>query len=299
MSKSAECALWAYNVLKEHCSREQLDMVHQQLFKYAVFQLEVGTVAGKEHWQCEGSLITRASKSGLLERLAMLGFDRTHWTCDPIPTAQAKMIKNINMLKLRYANKAETRVDGPFEYSMEEPQYIPIQSRGITLRAWQQRVLDTVERDCNDGEWRVINYLYDPIGKQGKGTLRSFVSTRRLGHLMPNFDRPELIIQAAENMFRGKDTRQPKLCIWDVPRDTERKVHKAILRAAETVKDGIVCDPRHNYKEWVFDSPCIWIFSNEPPMLKGLSKDRWRCYRLEDGNLELYDPYGCEISEAL
>lgn len=298
MSKTTECALWAYNVLQEHCSREQLDMVHQQLFKYAVFQLEKGDVAGKPHWQCEGSLITKASKSALLERIAMLGFDRTHWTCDPIPTPQAKMIKGIGMLKLRYANKAETRVEGPFDYELIDQPYIPRQNRITELRPWQEQVLHTVDRDC-EKEWRRINFLYDPYGNQGKGTLRTYVRTRKLGFLMPNYEKNEDICAAAQNMFSARDCRDPRLLIWDLPRDTDKRIKREVMRAAEIIKDGIVTDRRHNYKEWIFDSPCIWIFSNEPPEFKGLTKDRWNCFKLEHGELKWFPAEDPKKHDAL
>lgn len=285
----SECALWSINVACEHCSREQLEMVLQHLFKYAIFQKEKGEKAKVEHWQLEGSLIVKASKSGLLERIAALGQPREHWDAGQIPTAQAKMIKGIDMLRLRYAAKVETRIEGPFEHEIQDLPYIPRHNQIAELRPWQQKVLDQVDIDLHDGKWRCINYLYDPYGGNGKGTLHTYVRTRRLGYLIPGYEKPDEICAAVQNMLSAARMRDPRLLIFDLPRETTKATAKAVLRAAETIKDGIVNDKRHNYKEWIFDSPCIWIFSNEFPILSGLTADRWRIWHLMRGEFTMID----------
>jgi hypothetical protein len=48
-----------------------------------------------------------------------------------------------------------------------------------------------------------------------------------------------------------------------------------LFSAIETIKDGYVYDERNHFKEWWFDSPNIWVFTNSVPETDYLSKDRW------------------------
>ena len=39
---------------------------------------------------------------------------------------------------------------------------------------------------------------------------------------------------------------------------------------------------RHSYKEWWFDSPRVWVFTNEAPKLKYLTAGRWRFWDITE-----------------
>lgn len=55
-----------------------------------------------------------------------------------------------------------------------------------------------------------------------------------------------------------------------------------IYSAIEQIKKGKLYDLRHCYKEYWIDSPTIWVFSNIPPDLSLLSKDRWKIWVVDD-----------------
>ena len=56
--------------------------------------------------------------------------------------------------------------------------------------------------------------------------------------------------------------------------------------AIEQIKKGHVCDVRHHYKDWWFDSPQIWVFSNSKVDIQFLSRDRWILHTIDaDNNL--------------
>ena len=67
-----------------------------------------------------------------------------------------------------------------------------------------------------------------------------------------------------------------------MPRAFNKDKMHGIYTALETIKKGKVWDMRHSYKEWWFDSPRIWIFSNEYPDERLLSRDRWKFWEITD-----------------
>ena len=80
-----------------------------------------------------------------------------------------------------YVVKEGCRVDGPWTDKDPEPEYIPRQIRGITLRPWQQQIVD----DANVWDTRHINIVYDEDGGKGKTTIKTYVRCMRIGRFIP------------------------------------------------------------------------------------------------------------------
>ena len=74
----------------------------------------------------------------------------------------------------------------------------------------------------------------------------------------------------------AKDLRQPGLIAIDLPRSINNNRLSQLFQAIEIIKDGWVYDMRNHYKEWIYDKPAIWVFTNNQMPTKYASADRWK-----------------------
>lgn len=84
--------------------------------------------------------------------------------------------------------------------------------------------------------------------------------------------------------------------IIDLPRAVKKEHQREMWAALETVKGGYAYDDRFHFKyEW-FDSPKIWVFTNQLPDLEYQSLDRWKLWTVVDNQLVKLNSQG-EIFE--
>lgn len=123
--------------------------------------------------------------------------------------------------------------------------------------------------------------IYCPDGNIGKSTLVGWIRAYKLGRALPP-------VNDYKDMLRIVcDLPVSKAYIIDMPRALKKDKLWGFYSAIETIKDGYAYDDRYHFKEKIFDCPNIWIFSNIKPDFKLLSKDRWKIYNVENGNLVL------------
>ena len=77
---------------------------------------------------------------------------------------------------------------------------------------------------------------------------------------------------------------------FDMPRAVNKEKMHGMFTAIEQNKKGKVWDSRHSYKEWWYDSPRVWVFTNEFPNIRYLSMDRWRFWKIVDKKLVKVEP---------
>jgi hypothetical protein len=139
---------------------------------------------------------------------------------------------------------------------------------------------------------RVIDCIYDIKGNRGKSTVSNYIDIHNLGYAMPTINSFSKITQSVCDILIHKQDRDPNILLFDIPRAANADKHKSLseLRTAfEQIKRGKVYDVRHSYKEWRFDSPRIWIFTNDIIDKSLLSSDKWKIWIINDDN-EL-EPY--------
>lgn len=172
-----------------------------------------------------------------------------------------------------YVMKEETRVDGPWK---DTDPYIPRQIRTIKkLYNWQQQVIDSAEIF----DTRAINYIHCENGNIGKSTLVGYIRAHQLGRALPP-------LNSAQDLLRMVcDLPTAKLYIFDMPRAMKKEKMYGFYSAVETIKDGYAYDDRYEFKEKIFDCPCIWIFSNCMPDRECLSIDRWHVWHVVENQL--------------
>lgn len=278
---SSPVAVWDWTL--PHNDRELEDVLKtaRELFKKFTFQLEKGD-SGYLHFQGRGSLHKKRRFDELKNLVQTLDWNDCHFSPSSANSQKGDCF---------YTMKADTRIDGPWtDKDVHQKIYIPRQYRGMehTLRPWQQKVWDSA--DVFDT--RSINLIYDVHGNNGKSTVAALMDLHRRGIDLPPMNDAEKLIQSVADILMAREIREPKVVFVDLPRAMDKKRLGGLYTAIEQVKKGKVYDTRYAYKEWWFDSPQVWVFTNIYPDLSFLSTDRWKLWTIEDDDLVPFVPIG-------
>jgi hypothetical protein len=243
----------------ENLGRIEVKKLLREFCKDGTFQLEQGE-SGYIHYQGRVSL---KKKMRLPPIDTLKGI---HWS----PTSLANFDND------DYCSKNYSRIDGPWKVEEEEP-YIPRQIREIhNLHSWQQSVIDTL----SVWDTRTINCLINTSGNIGKSTLVGWVRAHQLGRALPPVN------DYKDLMRMVCDMPISQAYMIDMPRAIKKDKLNGFYSAIESLKDGYAFDDRYKFVEKIFDSPCIWVFTNTYPDTDLLSEDRWKFWHV--GGTELY-----------
>jgi len=237
----------------------------QPIFKSWVFQLEEGD-SGYLHFQGRGSLFKKRRFSELKKILATANLAKLHVS----PTVTA------NLGSAFYCMKLDTRIDGPWSDKDSPPVYVPRQYRDITPYPWQQSVLDS----ANTFDSRTVNLVYDPEGSRGKTTIAVLCALHHKGIRIPPINDHEKLLATCCDILLAKEERSPGPVFIDLPRFMDKTRLHGLISACEEIKNGHCYDLRYHYKEWYFDSPPVWVFTNTMIPIEALSADRWRYWEI-------------------
>ena len=262
--------VWEFRCNAEMFANERvLSAFLHKIAKKFTFQLEKGESTGYEHWQGRFSLWKKKQKPALMDLIKSMD--------EPLFNYLEPTTNKEHQRTAFYCMKEDTRIRGPFT-DQDIAAFIPRQYRDIKLYDWQDKVILSASNFNN----RQIDCIVDVKGCNGKSTLAS------IGDLLYKFiDLPlshdgQKLIESTCDILISKDCRVPKLVFFDMPRAFNKDKMNGIYTALETIKKGKVWDMRHSYKEWWFDSPRIWVFSNEFPDESLLSRDRWKFWQITD-----------------
>lgn len=263
-------AVYDFTLACNERTNEEVIKTCQGLFKKWSFQKEKGDT-GYIHFQGRGSLFKKRRLADLVKLCHEHGWKDVHLSPSSNESQKGDLF---------YTTKLDTRVEGPWTDKDEiEKIYVPRQYRGIleTLRPWQQ----TVWESADIFEPRIINMIYDPNGNNGKSTIASLMDLHRRGIDLPPINDAEKLIQSVADILMAREIREPKAVFVDLPRAMDKRKLGGLFTAIEQIKKGKVYDLRYQYKEWWFDSPQIWVFSNIEPDLAMLSRDRWKIWMID------------------
>lgn len=258
----------------------------QPIFKKWVFQLEACPTTGRLHYQGRGSLFKQKRQPELcamLNETDLRGMD------------VSESSNNSKQFEVFYSLKHDTRVEGPWcDRSWIKPAYVPRQFRGLIDRLYpfQKSILDT-RLDFND---RQVNVLYDPTGCNGKSTMASLAELHFKGLDLPPIGDHKELCQVVCDILMARQQRDPGIVFVDLPRTLtlEPKKLAPFMVAIEQIKKGHVCDVRHHYRDWWFDSPAVWVCCNHMPDVRYMSRDRWRFWTIT-GLKTLREMTRCEV----
>ena len=249
----SQCAVYDFRIgcsKYDFTPKDIMDRLHK-LAKKFVFQLEKGD-SGTEylHWQGRFSLWKRTTPNKALTYfLEAFSLPHGDFYCRVTSNDTAKK-GNFD-----YVMKLQSHVQGPWT-DKDIPQYIPRQYRR-TPYPWQQAIIDTGPVFNERG----INVIIDEGGNIGKSVITGILKCAHKWHTLNCFDDGKRLVETVCDMLISKEDRKPNFVI-DIPRALDNKGRSGVFAALETVKSGIVSDSRNHYKEWTFDSPQIWVFTN-------------------------------------
>lgn len=139
---------------------------------------------------------------------------------------------------------------------------------------WVQECAVRALESTND---RQVMVWYDPVGCIGKSWLCGHLYEKgEAYYLPPTLTSVQSMLQtmaslAWEDRKAGRPPR--KYVIIDVPRSW--KWSKELYCAIETIKDGLIMDPRYSARPINIRGIKVMVLTNEQPKLDKLSEDRW------------------------
>lgn len=183
------------------------------------------------------------------------------------PASNAGLIREV--LK-NYSMKSDSRVQGPWsDRNIYSGKDLP-----TVLWPWQQRVCDEVLGDCADD--RTVNYIIDLKGRTGKSKFCKYMEYHHKMIMVPWGKTSDILNYVTKTPHKQAfmfDLSRTKPKDWD--RDD-------ISAAIEQIRNGHIVNWKYETGGVMFDPPHVWCFSNQPPNLTSMSRDRWRLWEIND-----------------
>jgi hypothetical protein len=137
---------------------------------------------------------------------------------------------------------------------------------------WQKRVLLFLQQTKPDD--RTVIWIHEPIGNRGKTKFCAFLC-RNFGYLI------------------GANDHKSDCSLWDgqavVLVDLARCAGKVSYASLEMYKNGMCLQTKYEVLVKAYETPHLVVFSNEPPNLAMLSRDRWHVITNLDDDQKLHD----------
>ncbi len=261
MVQHSACCVWDFTVFTETSYVQVRSLLKLHCKKWC-FQEESCPTSGRAHFQGRISLGLKRRLSGLKKLFLETPLDLAHWSV----TSCENRDNNF------YVTKDDTRIGGPYA-DTDDDVYIPRQIRELPgLLPWQQSVVDISK--CWDT--RTVYCIHDPEGNIGKSTLCTYMRVHRLGFVIP-------FANDFRDIMRMVMDAPIKTCfLIDMPKAIRKEKLYQMWSAIEEIKNGRAYDDRYKYRECIFDSPQVFVFTNTLPDPTMLSQDRWKICHIRD-----------------
>ena len=279
----SQIQVWEFRANESYYSESTLRGFLHKLGKKFVFQLEQGE-SGYRHWQGRVSLWKVKRKPELMSLMKGMGMEVPNYL-EPTTTHEHKH-------EAFYHMKEDTRVQGPFQ-DTDKSAYIPRQYRNLDLMPYQKTIIDS----RMEFDFRTVDCVVDTEGNSGKSTCAAVADLLYKCIDLPPVNDAEKVIQSLCDILIAKQERKPGIVFFDMPRALNKEKLGAMYTAIEQIKKGKVWDMRNHYKDWWYDSPRVWVFTNAIPDFDFLSRDRWRFWEI-DRTTKMLAPFRIEHHEA-
>jgi len=269
--------VYDFRLSESNTTSDHLCKILPRIAKKWVFQLEEGEQTGYRHFQGKLTLHKKARSAQVVKCFKDLDVHVNY--CQPSASREG----------FDYVMKIQTRVEGP--WSNQSTSYIPKRVRVTDdqLRPWQQQLLHLAIPDD-----RHIDFIWCTHGNLGKSFLALYLHSHNRGISLPPINDSKELVQTCCDILMAKELREPGIVLVDLPRAMPQHKMSGVYQAIEQIKNGHVQDVRHHYREWLFEPPAVIVFCNTPPLVKQLSKDRWRVWTFDDTTLVPFDPFSKE-----
>nr|CRY97839.1 hypothetical protein [uncultured prokaryote] len=196
-------------------------------------------------------------------RLQTSNFEFFEWMKKNIPSAHVEEAQDI----WEYERK-----EGVFWTSDDTPQIRAVRFGKPTKK---QKDIIATARSQND---RQVDVWYDPKGNHGKTWLTVHLWEHGQALVVPRYATGAKELSAFIcSAYKGEE-----FIIIDIPR--AGKVPTAVYETIESVKDGLVFDPRYSGRAKNIRGVKVIVFTNTKLEEEKLSKDRWRLHGFGRGS---------------
>ena len=264
--RESQCTTWDITIPADRitvCDLRKHFVAH--CAKYT-FQLEQGATTGYRHYQCRVRLKQKARKSTLINSCF----------CTDIPGCHLSVTSSANRDNDFYVLKEDTKLEGPWT-DKDKPNLRTVdkmESNG--LYPWQQTLID----ETNDYNDRKIHILIDRQGNIGKSALCKYLYMKKDAVIVPP------LMDEKDLMQYVMSFPPAKLYIIDMPRAMKKSKLNRLYSGIEQLKNGMMYDLRDHGKFRYIDEPNISVFTNQPPKMSYLSRDRWDLVTVVNNQIE-------------
>lgn len=267
-----QIAVWDITIDAQRNDREVVSDAFKALCKKWCYQKEEAPSTGWLHWQCRISLVKKKTQKDLVECLDAKDLEGFH-----VSPSSGNSLKGSAF----YCMKEDTRVEGPWTDQDPAPKPLlktPALVDSHGLLPWQNSLMNEV----SEYDPRSIHVVVDREGNSGKSSLCKWVWCKDLGQPVPAMTSAEDLVQFVMCM------PATNLYIIDMPRAMKKKSLFGMYSGIENLKNGMLFDKRYKGVFKYIDEPNIIVFTNQPPKLRYLSKDRWKLWTIKDQQLEVF-----------
>jgi hypothetical protein len=140
-------------------------------------------------------------------------------------------------------------------------------------RKYQIEILDIIK---NEPDERKIYWFFEKIGNVGKSQFTKYLVSKNNAIFIDEGKKTDLMNTCLSKYNEGHDMN---LFVLDIPRGNK---NNCSYKSIESIKCGLIYSPKYEGGQAIFNSPHIIIFSNYPPDIHNLSKDRWEIFEIQD-----------------
>lgn len=156
------------------------------------------------------------------------------------------------------------------------------------LRPWQKSIVDLTDKEPDE---RTINWVYDKTGNNGKTAFSKYMISKGSALVATAGDAKDIANLLTNCIEAGRDLNDKTTFIFNIARSGHIS-----YSALEGVKDGLMTNIKYEAKQLVFNSPHVWVFSNDLPNFDKLSDDRWKVWTISDNILCEYHHDSSELT---
>lgn len=133
------------------------------------------------------------------------------------------------------------------------------------LYPWQKDIEDLCKEEPDD---RTVHWYWEEKGNVGKSAFCKYMVVNHKAIVIQGGAMRDIM-----NIVFNSDMDAQRIVILDIPRCAGGKVS---YKSIECLKNGMITNTKYETGTKVFNPPHVIVFANAPPVLSGLSKDRWK-----------------------
>lgn len=197
-------------------------------------------------------------------------YKKSRWTEFGLPKAiHWEKVQHITKSYI-YCSKIESRMPGTLPYCKNYQYTKPLEIITV-LKPWMEDIINIVQQPADR---RKVHWRWESVGGTGKSSFSKYLCHKYNAIYIDEGKKSDII----NLIYKLKTINEHSIIVIDVPRDNGNNVS---YKAIEQIKNGMICNTKYETGMRLFNSPHIIIFSNFPPELSKLSKDRWDVVELE------------------